>query len=77
VESGEVAWRVVNYEDPAFRRHATEFKLLCPSVVLAQTRDGEVIRWKNLERVWELHEDRTAFLEYVRAELAVFREVRP
>lgn len=77
VKAGGIEWRVVNYEEPAHRHFATEFKLLCPSVVLVQTRDGEVLRWKNLERVWELNDDRTAFLEYVRAELAAFPEVRP
>ena len=45
--------------------------------MLVQTRDGAVVRWKNLERVWELNDDRPAFLDYVRAELAAFEEVRP
>jgi hypothetical protein len=77
VNAGAVEWRVVNYEETAHRHFAAEFKLLCPSVVLVQTRDNEVVRWKNLERVWELNDDRTAFLEYMRAELAAFTEVRP
>lgn len=77
VKAGGIEWRVVNYEEPAHRHFVAEFKVLCPSVVLVQTRDGEVVRWKNLERVWELNDDRTAFLDYVRTELAAFPEVRP
>lgn len=76
-EAGDLDWRVVNYEEPARKHFASEFKLLCPSVVLVQTRNGATVRWKNLERVWELNDDRTAFVEYVRAELAGFREAQP
>lgn len=77
VDAGSVAWTVVNYEDPANRHFVAEFGLFCPSVVLTQTHDGKVTRWKNLEHVWDLTDDRTAFVEYVRAELAAFEEDRP
>jgi hypothetical protein len=77
VEAGSLAWRLLNYEDPAYQPFAAEFDVLCPSLVLVQTRDREVVRWKNLERVWELHDDRTAFVAYVRAELAAFKEEGP
>jgi hypothetical protein len=77
IESGAVEWRLVNYEEAANRHFVKEFELLCPSVVLVQTRDGAVIRWKNLDRVWELNDDRPAYLEYARSEWATFREVRP
>lgn len=76
-EAGALDWQVIDYEDPSHQHFATRFELLCPSVVLAQYHDGKVTRWKNLERVWDLTDDRPAFLEYVRAELAAFREVQP
>jgi hypothetical protein len=77
VEAGKLDWRVVNYEEPSARHFATEFKLLCPSVILVQMRDGVVTRWKNLERVWELNDDRQASVEYIRAELTAFQEGQP
>lgn len=77
VEAGQLEWRVINYEEPGNLHFVEEFKLLCPSVVLVQTFEGTPIRWKNLERVWELHDDKPAFLAYTRAELASFQEVRP
>lgn len=77
IDAGEVDWRVVNYQEPANRHFAADFKLLCPSVVLVRARGGEVARWKNLERVWELNDDRAAYVEYARGELAAFRGERP
>lgn len=77
VDARAIDWRVVNYEEPANRHFADQFKLLCTSVVLVQTRGGEVVRWKNLERVWELNDDRSASIDYVRAQLNAFKEDRP
>ncbi|MFO0879773.1 MAG: nitrophenyl compound nitroreductase subunit ArsF family protein [Gemmataceae bacterium] len=77
IQAGILDWHVVNYEDPVHRHFATKFKLLCPSVVLVRYRDGEAVAWKNLERVWELNEERSGSIDYVRAELATFREVKP
>jgi hypothetical protein len=77
VDAGAVGWRVVNYEEPANQHYAAQFKLLCPSVVLVQTRGGEVVRYKNLERVWELNDNRAASVDYVRAQLNAFKEDRP
>jgi hypothetical protein len=76
-KAGTVDWRVVNYEEPAHRHFVPQFDLVCPSVVLVHTRDGEVTRWKNLERVWEWTDDRSAFHDYIRTELTAFREVQP
>jgi hypothetical protein len=77
LEQGRVAWRVVNYEDSANRHFADEFKLLCPSVVLVQLRDGQAVRWKNLERVWELNDEPKEGVAYVQAELRAFLEGQP
>lgn len=68
---------VLDYEEPANRRFVERFGLAFPSVILAQVQEGSTVRWKNLDRVWELWEDRPAFVSYVQAELAKFKEGRP
>lgn len=74
VEAGKLDWRVVNYEEAGNRHYASEFKLLCPSVVLVERRGGAVVRWKNLERVWELNEERDESIAYVQTEWTAFQE---
>lgn len=76
-KAGAVEWRVVNYEEPANRHFAEKFELVSASVVLMRIRDGEVVRWKNLEEVWQLVDERDPFVAYVRKELAAFVEGRP
>ncbi len=77
VEAGALDWRVVNYQQPNHRHFVTEFDLYSPSVILALYRDGEVARWKNLERIWELEDNRAGFIEYMHDEIASFREAQP
>jgi hypothetical protein len=68
LESGRLTWRVVNYESPGNEHFATQYEIFAPTVVLVETRDGSRQRWKNLDRVWELVDDKDAFVQYVQSE---------
>jgi hypothetical protein len=66
--SGQIEWRVVNYETAANRRFADDYNLVAPSVVVVRAIDGKVVAWRNLDRVWELVGDQESFAEYVQRE---------
>ena len=68
--SGEVAWEVLNYEEPAASELATKFEIQMPVVVLARMNEGQVEEWKRLDQVWGLVGDKPAFAEYIRAEIS-------
>jgi len=70
--SGRLAWRVVNVEEPENEHFVKDFELVTRSLVLAEYRDGEVIRWENLKQVWQLVRDKEQFLEYVRSSTRKF-----
>jgi hypothetical protein len=77
VRDGRVEWRVVNYDEPANRHFAQDYDLAFASLVLLGADGQSPRRWKNLDRVWELHGDPPAFARYVQAELAAFTGGRP
>ncbi|MHB8971698.1 MAG: nitrophenyl compound nitroreductase subunit ArsF family protein [Pirellulaceae bacterium] len=66
---GEMAWKTLNFEQPAGSGLATQFEIQMPVVVLAQMKDGQVASWKRLEEVWGLVGDKPAFATYVRDEI--------
>jgi len=68
LESGKLKWRVVNYESPGNEHFAADYEIFAPTVVLVEMRDGAQQAWKNLDRVWELVDDKQAFLQYVQSE---------
>lgn len=69
VGSGEMVWKVVNYEDPATKSLATKFAILMPVVVLARMRNGEIQDWKRLDEVWVNVGDKAAIAGYVKWEV--------
>jgi hypothetical protein len=70
LDAGEIAWKVVNYEQPAGQALGKKFEVIQPVVVLAQMKDGQVADWKRLDEVWALVGNKAAFGEYVRGEVA-------
>jgi hypothetical protein len=64
--SGRLTWRVVNVEEPENEHFVKDFELTTKSLVLVEYRDGTVVRFQNLPKVWQLVHDKESFLEYVR-----------
>jgi hypothetical protein len=68
LESGRLTWRVVNYESPGNEHFATDYEIFAPTVVLVAVSGGAQEEWKGLDRVWELVDDKDAFVQYVQSE---------
>lgn len=67
--SGEIAWKVLNYEQPANAELAKKFDIQVPVVVLARMKAGKIEDWNRLDEVWGLFNDKPAFAKYVRDEI--------
>ena len=69
LNSGEVVWKALNYEESAGTELAKKFAIQMPVVVLARMKGGQIEDWKRLDRVWALVGDKRAFAEYLQAEI--------
>jgi hypothetical protein len=70
LSSGEVTWKIVNYEQSAGKPLALKFDVQMPVVVLARMKDGKIeAGWRRLDKVWALVGDKPAFDQYVREEI--------
>ncbi len=67
--SGELVWKVLNYEQAAGKPLATKFDVQMPVVVLAKMKAGQVQDWNRLDKVWALVGDKPAFAKYVAEEI--------
>jgi hypothetical protein len=68
IQEGSVRWRVLNYEEPDQEDVAGKFEVLAPVVVLARVENGQETKWSRLDRVWDLTDDKEAFVAYVQEE---------
>jgi len=65
LESGALAWRAVNFDEPENEHFIEEFDLASSSLVLVEMRDGKPARFEVLEKTWSLVRDKPAFEQYV------------
>ncbi len=69
LSAGAMAWKIVNYEQPAAEPLVKKFEVQIPVVVVARLKDGKIVDWKRLDNVWALVGDKPAFANYVQSEI--------
>lgn len=69
LKSGQIAWKTLNYEQPAGSQLKKKFDIQVPVIVLARKAGGEITGWNRLDRVWPLVGDKPEFIEYVQTEI--------
>jgi len=65
IERGALAWRPVNVDQEADAHFVDDFALETQALVVAAYHEGALVRWRNLEKVWDLHPTPAAFDAYV------------
>ena len=71
IEAGSVAWQIADYTADINASLVDQFKVFTSTIVLVEVQDGKVVRWKNLEEVWNYtsdHADFTAFINHAWSE---------
>lgn len=69
IKSGVLEFRLVNVDETPNGHFIDDYRLTTKSIVIADHRDGEEVRWKNLARIWSLVGEKQAFMSYVRDEI--------
>lgn len=72
--AGTLEFQEVNIEAPGNAHFVTDFDLTGSGLVLVELRDGRTVRFKNLQKVWDLVADRPAFFAYVQNETRTWLE---
>lgn len=72
LSSRKIAWKPLNIEIPENKHFVDDFKLFTKSVVVVDAKNGKMIRWKNLDKIWELVRDENAFTSYIKNEISGF-----
>jgi hypothetical protein len=58
------------------RHFLDDFALTTQSVILTEQRGDEILRWKNLDRIWNLLNDKPSYVTYVQESCRAFLEGR-
>jgi hypothetical protein len=71
---GATTWRVVNIDLPENKHFEDDYQLRMQSVIVSRSQDGKEVRWKNLDKVWDLLDDDAGFIRYVQDEIRAFEQ---
>ncbi len=72
LKDGRMLWKVVNVEVKGNEHFVKDYSLYTKSLVLVNEVRGKPAEWKNLEKVWQLLQDKDKFLRYVRDEARAY-----
>jgi hypothetical protein len=67
-----IDWRVVNYDEQANEHFIEDFQLVGPSLVLVELAGGRQVRYRNLDKIWQLAHQEDEFKQYVRVQITAF-----
>lgn len=73
IEAGNVAWQLADYTTDANATLVNQFKVFTATVVLVEAQDGKVVRWKNLEEVWNHTSDQDRFTAFINQAWSEFK----
>jgi len=76
VKDSTIVWRVINTDEDANKHFRDDYQLFTKSVVLSDLADGRQVRWKNLDKIWEVLGDKATFQTYVRDEVSALLEAK-
>ncbi len=68
IASGKIDFRVVNIEESLNKHFLQDYQLYTKSVVLSKVSDGKEVKFKNLDKVWNLLRNKNKFYEYIKEE---------
>ncbi len=71
-DSGALQGRTLNMDKSENEHYVMEYGLYSKSVVLVAMKDGEEIRHKNLEEIWDLEYDPKLYRDYIRSNTQEF-----
>jgi hypothetical protein len=69
VQNGTLEFKLVNLDDSENEHFVNEFELSTRTVVIQEFVDGKPTRWKKLDKVWDVVDDRQDFFNYVQPEV--------
>lgn len=69
LKSGEIVWSPIDVDEPRNAHYIDEYQIFAKAIVLSRITDGRQSRFKNLVRIWDYVNDKSAFIDFVTKEI--------
>lgn len=72
LDSGKLEFKAINIEDRGNEHFINDYQLYTKSLVISFQKEGKEVRYKNLDKIWQLARNKQKFLDYVTDEVSGF-----
>jgi len=72
IESGQLEFVPINFDEKENEHFIKDYALYTKSLVICDYNQGKQIKWKNLDKIWELVNDKEDYLKYVQDEISAY-----
>lgn len=73
IEASKLAWQTADFTASDNASLVDQFKVYTSTVVLVEVQDGDVVRWKKLDGVWDHTKQQADFTAYVNQAWSEFK----
>lgn len=77
IDHGDLLWQVKDYTAADNVAMTKQMEVMTSTVVLAEQQSGKIVRWKNLEQVWDHTHDQPRFAAYMQDSWKEFHKESP
>ena len=74
IDGGKLTWETADYTAPENEALVSKLKVLTSTVVMVEKRGGQIVRWKNLEQVWDHTHNQSDFTAFMHNAWKEFQE---
>jgi hypothetical protein len=74
LEDSLIIWLPVNYDVEENSHFIKDYSLYTKALILSEVVQGKEVKWKNLDKIWQLVGDKEKFINYVKAETKSFMQ---
>jgi len=74
MQEDKLEWKAIKVDNPGNKHFINDFDLYTKSLVVVEKIGNKTVRWKNLEKVWQLLRDKDRYFDYVTSEIQKFME---
>jgi hypothetical protein len=74
LKNGRLIWKALNIEEVQNRHFVKDYSLYTKSLIISEMNGEKEIRWKNLDKVWQLLRNQEKFFSYVECEIKKYME---
>lgn len=69
-----ISWYSIDVQSKEHEHFIKDFNIFTKSIIIVEISEGKIVRWKNLDNIWNLLSNKEEFQNYIVKEIKKFME---